>query len=274
MPTAQVGDLTINYDLADYTDPWRESSETFLLYHGYSRNMSFWQNWVGLLSRDYRVLRLDARGCGETTKPAPGSSYSIDQLAGDAIGLMDQLGIDRVHWVGESSGGIVGLAAALGHADRLRSLTLCNTPFQIPGNIVSTYALGESSQAAALEKYGVGEWCRQTFPYRMDVSKAPPGLQEWYCGAMDKTPKHVAIALHELFEHGNFWPRLPEVSVPTLILVGGNSPIARKEQMEQMRERMPSAKLVVFEGYGHGINLLAPERCVAEVRAFLGDDGR
>lgn len=268
MPTVPVGDITINYELADYTDPWRES-ETFLLYHGYARNMSFWYAWVPLLGRSYRVLRFDARGCGQTTAPPPGASYSIEQLAGDAVGLLDHLGIGRVHWVGESSGGIVGLAAALSHPDRIASLTLCNTPFRIPGAIVDTYAVGETSHGAAIEKYGVGEWCRKTLPYRLDVGKAPPDMGEWYAREMDRTPKHVAIALHELFSSGDFWPHLPTVRAPTLILVGANSPIARREQMEQMQERMPKARLVVFEGYGHGINLLAPERCVAEIRSFL-----
>ena len=273
MPTARVGDLVINYALADYTDPWRTDPETVLLYHGYARNLTFWQNWVALLARDYRVLRLDARGCGETTKPPPDTRYSIDQLADDALGLLDQLGLDRVHWVGESSGGIVGLVAALAHPDRLASLTLCNTPFRIPGAIVDTYAVGEPDQAAAIEKYGVGGWCRQTLAYRLDVSQAPPELGDWYCAEMDKTPPHVAIALHEVFASGDFWPRLPEVRVPTLILVGEKSPIARQEQMEQMRERLPNGRLVVFAGYGHGINLLAPERCVAELRSFLGQLG-
>lgn len=266
---ARVGDLDIHYELADYTDPWRTGAETVLLYHGYARNQSFWQSWVPLLARDYRVLRFDARGCGDTTKPAPGALYTLEQLAGDALGLMDQLGIDRVHWVGESSGGIVGLVTAFTHPDRLASLTLCNTPFQIPGAVVDTYAVGEKDQAAAIEKYGVGGWCHQTLPYRLDVSKAPPEMGDWYCAEMDKTPKHVAIALHEVFASADFWPKLSQVNVPTLILAGENSPIARPEQMKHMRERLPSAHLVVFDGYGHGINLLAPERCVDEMRAFL-----
>src|SRR5262245_64853495 len=73
--TVRVGDLDIHYDLADYTVPWRETPpQTFLLYHGYARNMLFWRPWVPLLAADYRVLWFDARGCGETTKPAPGRS--------------------------------------------------------------------------------------------------------------------------------------------------------------------------------------------------------
>jgi 3-oxoadipate enol-lactonase len=124
--TAHVGDLDIHYELADYTSPWGETPpETILLYHGYARNMLFWQAWMPLLAADYRVLRMDARGCGHTSVSAAGSAYSFDQLAGDAIGLMDVLGIERVHWVGESSGGIVGMSRAQSprssaHADLVR----------------------------------------------------------------------------------------------------------------------------------------------------------
>jgi pimeloyl-ACP methyl ester carboxylesterase len=268
--TVRVRDLDIHYELADYTDPWRETpAETFLLYHGYARNMSFWQAWVPLLARDYRVLRFDARGCGETTKPPEGSAYGFDQLAADAIGLMDALGIDRAHWVGESSGGVVGMTAALNHAGRLRTLTLCDTPFKRSAQIESTYTVGEGTRAAAFEKYGVGGWCRRTLPYRLDTSKASPALCEWYVAEMDKTPTHVANGMDRAVAAGDLWPRLPEIATPTLILCGEKSPIANEEQRSAMRDRMPRAKLVTFEGYGHGVNLLAPERCVEEVRKFV-----
>ena len=272
--SAKVGDLDIHYELADYTAPWRETpAETFLLYHGYARNMLFWQTWVPLLARDYRVLRMDARGCGNTSKPPEGSAYTFDQLADDAIGLMDVLGIERVHWVGESSGGIVGMTAALNHPKRLQTLTLCDTPFKRSAQIASIYTLGEATRAAAYDKFGVGGWCRQTLCYRLDTSKASPALCEWYIAQMDKTPKHVANAMDQAVARGDLWPRLPEIETPTLILGGARSLIADESHKQAMRERMPRAKLVAFEGYGHGINLLAAQRCVEEIRTFLGTDG-
>lgn len=267
---AKVGDLDIHFELADYTPQWRATpAETFLLYHGYARNMLFWQAWVPLLGADYRVLRMDARGCGETSKPPPGSVFSFEQLAGDAVGLMDTLGIERVHWVGESSGGIVGLAAALAHPRRLSSLTLCDTPFKRPAQIASTYTLGENDRAAAFDKYGVDGWCRKTLSYRLDTEQASPQLCEWYIEQMGKTPKHVAIAMEKAVGQGDFWPHLPNITVPTLVLAGEKSPIAQEAQMKQMQQRLPAAKLVLFPGSGHGINLTAPERCVAEIRTFL-----
>jgi len=266
----KVGDLDIHYELADYTAPWRESPpETFLLYHGYARNMEFWRPWVPLLAGNYRVLRMDARGCGKTSRPADESTYTFEQLARDAIGLMDALGIDRVHWVGESSGGIVGLTAALNHPDRLKTLTLCDTPFKRSQNIQSTYTLGEGTRAAAFEKFGVGGWCRQTLSYRLDTRRASKALGEWYIRAMDKTPVSVANAMDRAVAAGDMWPRLPEITTPTLVLGGADSPIATAEHRHAMRDRMPHAKLVTLEGYGHGVNLLAPERCVEEIRAFI-----
>ena len=270
--SARVGDIDINYDLADYTVPWRETPpETFLLYHGYARNMQFWWPWVPLLAADYRVLWFDARGCGETTKPPPGSRMSFSQLAGDAIGLMDKLQIGRVHFVGESSGGIVGMTAALEHADRLSTLTLCDTPFKRSANIATTYTLGEATRAAAFDKFGVGGWCRQTLSYRIDTTKASPALCEWYIAQMDLTPKHCAVAMDGAVAEGNVWPRLPEIRTPTLILSGAKSAIVEEAEVKAMQQRMPAAKLVAFEGYGHGVNMTAPERCVSEVRKFLSE---
>ena len=90
---------------------------------------------------DAAVLRFNSRGCGNTTPPVPGAPYTMDQLVGDAIGLLDKLGIERAHWVGESSGGIVGIATALAHPARLHTLTLCNTPFKVPDAVVETYRI-------------------------------------------------------------------------------------------------------------------------------------
>jgi pimeloyl-ACP methyl ester carboxylesterase len=273
--TVRVGDLDIHYDLADYTTPWRETPpETVLLYHGYARNMLFWRPWVPLLAADYRVLWFDARGCGETTKPAAGSKMIFPQLAADAVGLMDKLDIGRVHFVGESSGGIVGMMAALNHADRLSTLTLCDTPFKRSANIHATYTLGEATRAAAFEKHGVGGWCRQTLSYRIDTSKASSALQEWYIAQMDRTPVHCANAMDAAVAEGDLWPRLPEIRTPTLILSGAKSPIAQASEVAAMKERLPAAKLVAFEGYGHGVNMTAPERCVAELRKFIADNPR
>jgi 3-oxoadipate enol-lactonase len=266
----RVGDIDIEYQVSDYTDPWTDTEpETILFHHGYCRNMDFWRGWVPGLARNYRVLRFNSRGCGGTTVPPPGAPYDARELVGDALGLMDKLGIKRAHWVGESSGGILGIVAALTHPERLHSLVLVNTPFKLPGAVMETYNVGEADHATAIEKLGVGGWCRATLPYRIDITKASLEMQEWIISEMGKVANHVAIAHHLMAAGGDMTKRITEIKMPILILVGENSPLAQKDQMEQMKARLPNAKLVMFEGYGHGINLLIPDRCVAEMRAFL-----
>ena len=215
------------------------------------------------------MLAFDARGYGDTTKPSPGSALSVDLLAGDAIGLMDALGIKRAHWVGESTGGALGLVAALNYPERIASITLLNTAAKMGDETVSTYALGEANQGVAIEKYGVAEWCRRTLQYRMDVSKAPAGLADWVPREMAKTPAYIAAAAFRLFSTIDLTPRLPEIKAPTLLVVGSKCTERRKRHMGEMRDKLQRAKLVELEGYDYGIHFLAPDAVVAEVRKFL-----
>jgi pimeloyl-ACP methyl ester carboxylesterase len=272
--TVRVGDIDMHYDLADYTPPWKSTpAETVLLYHGYARNMQFWRHFVPLLADRYRVLRFDARGCGETTQPPQGSVFTLAQFVEDAMGLLNALGIDRVHWVGESSGGILGMTAALMRPSRLLTLTMCDTPFQRPADIASAYYAGERDREAAFDKYGVGGWCRKTLSHRIDTTKASAELCEWYIAQMDKNPKHIAVALERMIGAADLWSRLPDIKTPTLILAGEKSSVAKPSMMKDMQQRMPAAKLVSIRGTGHGVNMLEPEMCSQEIRAFLETRG-
>lgn len=262
MPYLHIDDIDLHYEITDYTDPWR-NSEVVLLHHGFARNMAFWQAWVPLLARDYRVLRLDARGCGQTTVPAPGAPYTLDILVDDALRLMDALGIDRVHWGAEASGGHVGLALALRDPERVASITLCNTPFKLPQTTNDLFVPDE------VRAHGLGFWAKKTLRNRIDVDKIDPGWIEWSTAEFQKVPPHVAIAQHDMIAEGDLFPRLHEIRTPALIMAGANSKIAPREQMEQMSGALPNAKLVLLEGYGQGIAFMAPKRCVAEMKAFI-----
>ena len=266
----QVGDMEIVYDVTDFTEPWRTTEpETILLHHGYLRNMEFWRGWLPSLARNYRIVRFNSRGCGGTTAPPPGAPYKVEQLVGDALGLMDKLGIERFHWVSEYSGGIIGLYAALSHPDRFLSFATCNTPVKVTKEVAQSYNVGESDHATAIEKLGVGGWCRKTLGFRIDLDKASNELQDWYVAETDKVPKHVAIAHHLMVCKGDLWSRLAEIKVPMLMIVGDQSPLARKEQRDRVLAEVPNLKVVLFEGYVHGVSVTAPERCVAELKVFL-----
>ena len=262
MPEVRVSDIDIHYEVTDYVAPWRER-ETVLLHHGFGRNMEFWRAWVPLLARRYRVVRVDARGCGRSGVPAPGEPYTLDQLVADALGVMDHLEIDRVHWGAEASGGHVGLALTLAHPSRVGSLTLCNTPFKLPKSANDNFSEAEVAQ------HGLGLWARRTLPNRIDLDKVTPEWCEWSIAAHDRTPRHIAIAQHAMIAQGDLLPRLKEVGAPVLVMAGRKSSIAPAEQMIEMQRQIPHTKLVLFEGYGQGIAFSAPERCVQEMLAFI-----
>ncbi len=91
---------------------------------------TMWDVTIPALSDRYRVLRYDTRGHGQSgTTPGP---YTIELLADDAVGLMDALGIRQVHFVGLSMGGMIAQQIGARYADRVISLSLCDTASEMP----------------------------------------------------------------------------------------------------------------------------------------------
>ena len=153
------------------------------------------------------------------------------------------------------------------HPERIASLVLCNTPTRISDEIKGIYALGRESTAAAIRAYGTGEWCRRTLGYRLDVEHASEALREWCIAEMDKTRPDIAAGLHECFEAVDVRPLLTGIEAPVLLLSGDKSRIA-SEQQKIFAETLPHGRLELFAGYGHGVNLLQPERCARAALEF------
>ncbi|MGE0799432.1 MAG: alpha/beta fold hydrolase [Lautropia sp.] len=268
----QVGDINIHYELADYTEPWRsEEPETFLLHSGYCRNMEFWRTWVPLLGLKYRVLRVDPRGWGLTSKPKEGDPITLDMMAADMIGLMDALKIKKVHWVGDSTGGVVGLKAAHDYPDRLSSLSVFNSASSMATETRSIYALDMPDQAQAIMKYGVEDWSWRTIHYRCTPEHAPPGLHRWIAKEMGKTPDYIAAAGFRHFSTVDLIDLIPNIKTPTLLILGTKSMESRYRKMEHMRDTMPNAKLLKVDGWEQGLHMVEPEKMVGEIRKFLDE---
>ena len=260
MPMIPVADgLSVHCAIDDYLWPWQIPIPALMM-HGFARNARFWHRWVPPVAESRRVYRPELLGCGESDVPPADYRYTAEAIAGQVIAVLDALSLDRVHWVGESSGGIIGLLLAAARPERIASLVLCNTPTRISQEIRRIYALDKSSSSEAMRAYGVGPWCRQTLGYRLDLDHADPKLQDWVVAEMDRTPPDVATAMHDCFETVDTLPLLPGIKAPTLMLSGDKSQIASASQ-RAFAERLPNARLELIEGVGHGVNLLQPERC-------------
>ena len=267
MPTIRFAEgLSLYCAVDDYLWPW-EAPTPVLMMHGFARNAAFWNRWVPPIADSRRIFRPDLLGCGASDIPATGYGYTAEEIGAQILAVLDAFSLTRVHWVGESSGGIIGLLLAAAHPERIASLALCNTPTRISDEIRGIYSLGQESTAAAIRAHGTGEWCRQTLGYRLDLEHASADLQEWVIAEMDKTRPEVAAAMHECFESVDVRPLLAEIKAPVLMLSGDNSRIA-SEQQKIFADTLPHGRLELFARYGHGVNLLQPERCARTALEF------
>ena len=155
------------------------------------------------------------------------------------------------------------------------SLTLCDTPTKAASSErKAVYSAGEENSAAAKLKYGVGEWCRRTLGYRLDLEKAPPELQEWYISEMGKTPGYIGAAFDAYLHpapHGSLGlaTMVKQVRVPVLLLSGTTSKIAGDQQAAFARE-LPNGRLHSFPGYGHGVNVRSFRKPAPKQRSSFG----
>lgn len=267
MPTIHLTEgLCLHCAVDDYLWPW-DAPTPVLMMHGFARNATFWNRWVPSIADSHRVYRPDLLGCGASDAPAAGYRYTPENIETQVLAVLDALSLSRVHWVGESSGGIIGSLIAAAHPERIASLVLCNTPTRISDEIKGIYALDQQSTAAAIRAYGTGEWCRRTLGYRLDLEHASEPLREWCIAEMDKTRPNIAAALHECFEAINVKPLLAAIKAPVLLLSGDKSRIA-SEQQKIFAQTLPQGRLELFAGYGHGVNLLQPERCARMALEF------
>ena len=258
--------VSVHCSVDDFLWRW-DSSVPVVMMHGFARNAAFWNRWVPAIAETRRVYRPDLLGCGLSDRPPNGYRYTPETIGTQILAVLDSLALPRVHWVGESSGGIIGLLLAAAYPERVASLVLCNTPTRIPDQIKRTYALDRATASDAMRAHGVGEWCRQTLGYRLDMEHARPELCDWVVREMDRTPPEVAAAMHDCFEGVDTLPLLPNINAPALLLSGDKSPIASAQQ-QTFAEILPQGRVELFAGYGHGVNLLQPERCARTAVEF------
>ena len=160
MPKIQANNCEMYYEVDDYTDPWLKQTDTIWLQHGVGRSSRFWYHWVPALAGRYRVVRRDLRGHGQSSDPGRDHKWSIDELIDDMKSFLDALGLDRVHYVGESIGGILGAVFAAKWPERLKSLTVCSAPTSIRASARKALTGGDRELTSELGKMGGGGWVK------------------------------------------------------------------------------------------------------------------
>ncbi|KAK0612706.1 Bifunctional epoxide hydrolase 2 [Lasiodiplodia hormozganensis] len=261
---------TTHYILSDYTDPWKSSTtatQTILLQPGFARHSAFWYHWIPRLSRaGYRIIRRDLRGHGLSSVPSSSTSdhppyaYTLPTILSEIIDTLDQLHINKVHFVGESTSGILALALAARFPSRLHSITLISTPLYLPPAAQTLFAFGEPTWPAALRTLGARGWAQRLAAVPGTMAHPDPGYADWWleqiAGQSGEGLAGYAEFLCREEVDARGWVEGGEVArggVPVLGLVPERSAAVKVEEAGWVRERVPRARVVVVKGRGHEI---------------------
>lgn len=253
--------IRVNYELSG-----KKGAPVVMLSHSLGSSLAMWDPQMDSLRSYFQVLRYDIRGHGGSEGPA--GTYTLEILGDDAIGLLDALNINRIHWVGLSMGGMIGQRAALNHPNRLMSLALCDTAAVMPKESLS--ALRERIDTArvkgmsALVEPTIERWFTPSFLKRNSSILGLIRKQllatsvEGYTGCSEAIGK---------LDHLD---RLTEIQLPTLIIVGEEDPGTPVAAAEAMHERIRHSKLVIIPSARHLSNVEQPELFTRALLDFLG----
>ena len=218
-----------------------------LLSNSLGTTLAMWDAQVPALAERYRVIRYDTRGHGRSSVP-PGP-YHIDDLADDALGLLDHLGIERVHFAGLSLGGMTGLRLAARDPDRLERLTVLCTSAHLPPASYWTdrAALVREHGTAAVADAVLDRWFTPAYRDRAAARQMLESIPaEGYAGCCE------AVATM------NLTADLPKITAPVLAIAGAADPVTPPDYLARIATSVPQGRLLVIDGAAHLANVEQP----------------
>ncbi len=257
--------IMVNGSEVNYEFQGPSEAPVILLSHALATNLTLWEPQMNVLSRGFRVLRYDTLGHGGTA--APRGPYTLDQLAGQAGGLLDTLGIERVHFLGISMGGMIGQTLALARPQLLRSLILCDSSSRIPAEAQPLWKerikIAESEGMEPLIEPTIGRWF--TPPFRQTRPEIIERVRGWIRATMTigYAASCRAIAALDLTE------RIAAIQVPTLIVVGEEDQGTPVAMSRAMHERIAGSVLAIIPSASHLSNMEQPDEFNRSVSSFL-----
>jgi 3-oxoadipate enol-lactonase len=259
MPLADVHGTTINFRLDG-----PERGPVVMFSNSLAADLTMWDAQVpALIAAGYRVFRYDSRGHGQSA--APTGPYSIALLASDAVGLMDALGLEQVHFCGLSMGGMVGQALGAHHGGRLMSLTLSSTSAYMPLREIWDERIETVRKDGLLPLVDatIDRWFTKAGQARLraEIEKVRRVILnmsvEGYCACCE--------AIREL----DLRDALKAISTRTLVIVGEQDPGTPVSSAEFIHERIASSTLRVIPNAAHFVNVEQADRFNDALLDFL-----
>jgi 3-oxoadipate enol-lactonase len=257
MPFAQLQDVRIHYDLAGPL-----GAPALVFSNSLGATLSMWDPQMPVFEKQFRVLRYDTRGHGQSSVTR--GPYTIDQLARDVIGLLDELKLDRVRFCGLSMGGQTGMWLALNAPDRFHKLVLCNTAAKIgTPEMWNTRIEGvrkggmKSISSAVMERWFSADY-RTKSPdvvasTKLMLEGANPDGYVRNCAAIRDFDARESIAA---------------IHVPTLVIAGTHDAATTPADGRYLTDRIAGARYVELNA-AHLSNIENCDRFNTELSAFL-----
>jgi pimeloyl-ACP methyl ester carboxylesterase len=287
MPKAKVNNIEIEYDTFG-----ESSSKPLLLVMGLGGQMIAWLDVLCdyLANQGFFVIRFDNRDVGLSTKfEAPNlpnlpeivagifrgekfdAPYTLEDMADDAIGVLDDLNIEKAHICGASMGGMIAQIIAYRHPTRVLSLasimsTTGNPDLPSPSQelLQELYAPQPMDREANIEEnVKRGRLTYGTFPYNEEQARVITAAAYDRCFYSQGVINQAAAVA----ANGNRKPNLASIKVPTLVVHGRADPLVPVEGGIDTAEAIPGAELLIIDGMGHSFPLEVAPRIINAIIA-------
>ena len=261
MPRATVRDFQMAY----YDNG--ASEVPLVLVHGFPLDKRMWELQIEKLLWGVRVITPDLRGHGES-EATPGP-YTMESLADDLKAFLDALGISRIALGGFSMGGYVAFAFYRKYPEAVQSLLLLDTRPQADPEAAKP---GREEMAQLAEREGAGPIAERMLPRLLTestIANRPDVVDRARRIMTQCSVEGIAGDLRGMALRVDCTDLLPNITVPTLVVVGEEDLIAPPAESELMASTIPNATLVKIPKAGHLSNLEEPAAFNAAIQGFL-----
>jgi len=268
LPCPENGKRMMNTDSVDiYTECFGDSTRpAILLIMGASSSMVWWDDAFcqRLADAGRFVIRYDNRDVGLSTCYPPGEpGYDVEDMADDAVGVLDSYQLDKAHLVGMSLGGMIAQLVALRNPERVLSVTLIASSVwddrpdlppiseKIMNHLAQASTVDWTDRKAAVRSMVDGWRLLNGSKYPFDEARAVK-LAEAEAKRARNLP---SMFNHALLKGGESWyGKAGRIAVPVLVIHGTEDPVLPYPHAKALVEAMPQARLLALEGVGHEIH--------------------